>query len=144
MLKLLVPVGRSKRSLQAVRHAAFLYHERCVSEVVLLNVQPPLESTRLEAFYPLEELRAMEAAAANEALERAARILDDAHVRYSLAVQVGPLAPTIAHCADEQRCDEIVVAAPPRGVLHAIRHIARQSVLDRLVRIARVPVTAVR
>jgi nucleotide-binding universal stress UspA family protein len=107
-------------------------------------VQPPLESTRLEAFYPLEELRAMEAAAAKEALARAARILDDAHVRYSVAMQVGAIAPTIADCADEQRCDEIVVVAPPSSVLHVLRHIARQSVLDRLVRIARVPVTAVR
>ncbi len=56
MLKLLVPVSRSARSLQAVRHAAFLYTERCASEVVLVNVQPPLESTRLEAFYSLSTI----------------------------------------------------------------------------------------
>ena len=48
MLKLLVPVGHSPRSLQAVRHATFLYRERCASEIVLINVQPPLEATRLE------------------------------------------------------------------------------------------------
>lgn len=60
MLKLLVPVGQSQRSLQAVRHAAFLYHERCASEVVLVNVQPPLESTRLEAFHSLAKLRQIE------------------------------------------------------------------------------------
>jgi nucleotide-binding universal stress UspA family protein len=144
MLKLLVPVSRSPRSLQAVRHAAFLYRERCASEVVLVNVQPPLEATRLEAFHPLSKLRSLECRAARSSLECAKRILDDAGVKYSISVRVGPLVSTIADCAEESGCDEIVVVAPRRDLWRAFTRFFHRSVLDRLVRISRVPVTAVR
>ncbi|HEV3423664.1 MAG TPA: universal stress protein [Paraburkholderia sp.] len=143
MLKLLVPVSHSARSLQAVRHAAFLYNERCASEVVLVNVQPPLEATRLEAFHPLSRLRSLEDAYAQAALGRAKRILEDAGVKYSVEVRVGPLVPTIASCAEQNDCDEIVVAAPRRDLFHALVRLVHRSVLDRLVSVSRVPVTAV-
>ena len=144
MLKLLVPVGQSTRCLQAVRHAAFLYNERCASEVILVNVQPPLESTRLEAFHPLAKLRSIENRSAKAALDRAKRILEDAGVRYSTAVRIGPLVSTIADCAEQTGCDEIVVVAPRKDPLHLLAQFFNHSVLDRLVRISRVPVTAVR
>lgn len=144
MLKLLVPVGHSSRSLQAVRHAAFLYRERCASEIVLINVQPSLESTRLEAYHPLAKLRSFESLSAQAALERAKRILDDAGVKYSTSVRVGPLVPTIVDCAEQTGCDEIVVVAPRKDLWHAVAQYFHHSVLDRLVRISRVPVTAVR
>ncbi len=143
MLKLLVPVSRSLRSLQAVRHAVFLYHERCASEVVLVNVQPPLEATRLEAFHPLAKLRQIEHDFSEGDLAKAISILKDAHVKYSVAMKVGPVADTIAACATENGCDEIVVVAPRRDPLHALIHFFHQSVLDRLVRVSTVPVTAV-
>jgi nucleotide-binding universal stress UspA family protein len=144
MLKLLVPVSHSTRSLQGVRHAAFLYNERCASEVVLVNVQPPLESTRLEAFYPLSKLRAIQDVYAQAALAKAKRILEDAGVKYSVAVKVGPIVPTIADCAEQTGCDEIVVVAPRSDPFHTLAQLFHRSVLDRLVRISRVPVTAVR
>lgn len=144
MLKLLVPVGQSQRSLQAVRHAAFLYHERCASEVVLVNVQPPLESPRLEAFHSLAKLRQIEHDFSEGELAQAIGILKDADVKYSVAMKVGPIADAIAACATENGCDEIVVVAPRRDPVHALTHCFHRSILDRLVRIASVPVTAVR
>jgi nucleotide-binding universal stress UspA family protein len=143
MIKLLVPVGHSTRSLQAVRHAAFLYNERCASQIILVNVQAPLEATRLEAFHPLSRLRELENRDARAALERAKRILDDAGVPYSVELRVGPLATTIVHCAEQNDCDEIVVAAPRADLFHAIARLVHPSVLQRLVRVSRVPVTAV-
>ena len=89
MLKLLVPVGHSPRSLQAVRHATFLYRERCASEIVLINVQAPLESTRLEAYYPLSRLRSIEEKFASDDLAMAERILREAGVQYSVMMKVG-------------------------------------------------------
>ena len=88
MLKLLVPVGHSPRSLQAVRHATFLYRERCASEIVLINVQAPLESTRLEAYYPLSRLRSIEEKFASDDLAMAERILREAGVQYSVMMKV--------------------------------------------------------
>ncbi|MBU9561993.1 universal stress protein [Burkholderia multivorans] len=144
MLKLLVPVGHAPRSLQAVRHAAFLYRERCASEVVLVNVQPPLEATRLEAFHPLSRLRSIEEKFANDDLASARRILQEDGVRYSVVRKVGPVAASIAAAAAETGCDEIVVVAPKRDPFHAVMSMFRRSVMDRLMRISNVPITAVR
>jgi nucleotide-binding universal stress UspA family protein len=144
MLKLLVPVDQSARALQAVRHAVFLYRERCASEVVLINVQPPLETSRLEAFYPLAKLRELEEARAQKAIERARAILEDAGVTYSVEVRTGPLVSTIAKCAVQCGCDEIVITAPRTDLFHAALRLVRSGVLDGLLRSARVPVTAVR
>ncbi|ABX17685.1 universal stress protein [Burkholderia multivorans] len=144
MLKLLVPVGHAPRSLQAVRHAAFLYRERCASEVVLVNVQPPLEATRLEAFHPLSRLRSIEEKFANDDLASARRILQEAGVRYSVVRKVGPVAASIAAAAAETGCDEIVVVAPKRDPFHAVMSMFGRSVMDRLMRISNVPITAVR
>ncbi|HEF4735020.1 universal stress protein [Burkholderia multivorans] len=144
MLKLLVPVGDAPRSLQAVRHAAFLYRERCASEVVLVNVQPPLEATRLEAFHPLSRLRSIEEKFANDDLASARRILQEAGVRYSVVRKVGPVAASIAAAAAETGCDEIVVVAPKRDPFHAVMSMFGRSVMDRLMRISNVPITAVR
>ncbi|MBF5010497.1 universal stress protein [Burkholderia pseudomultivorans] len=143
MLKLLVPVGHSPRSLQAVRHATFLYRERCASEIVLINVQAPLESTRLEAYHPLSRLRSIEEKFACDDLATAERILQEAGVQYSVVKKVGPVADTIAAAASEIGCDEIVVVAPRHDPLHALLSMFRRSVMDRLVRISNVPVTAV-
>jgi nucleotide-binding universal stress UspA family protein len=144
MLKLLVPVGHSPRSLQAVRHATFLYRERCASEIVLINVQAPLEATRLEAFHPLSRLRSIEDKFACEDLAMAERELRDAGVRYSVVKKVGPVADTIAAVAAEMGCDEIVVVAPRLDPVHTMLSMFRRSVMSRLVRISNVPVTAVR
>lgn len=143
MLKLLVPVGHSPRSLQAVRHATFLYRERCASEIVLINVQPPLEATRLEAYHPLSRLRQLEHDFSEGELAKAIRILQDANVKYSVVMKVGPIADTIASAAAETGCDEIVVAAPRRDPLHTLLSFFHRGILDRLVRISNIPVTAV-
>jgi len=144
MLKLLVPVGHSPRSLQAVRHATFLYRERCASEIVLINVQPPLEATRLEAFHSLSRLQSIEDRFACNDLALAERILREAEVRYSIVKKVGPVADTIAAVAAETGCDEIVVVAPRHDPFHRLLSMFRRSVMGRLVRISNVPVTAVR
>ena len=143
MLKLLVPVGHSPRSLQAVRHATFLYRERCASEIVLINVQAPLEATRLEAFHPLSRLRSIEEKFACDDLAMAEQILREAGVRYSVVKEVGPVADTIATVAAATGCDEIVVVAPRHDPFHTLLSMFRRSMMARLVRISNVPVTAV-
>ncbi len=119
MLKLLVPVGHSPRSLQAVRHATFLYRERCASEVVLINVQAPLESTRLEAWHPLSRLRAIEEKFASGDLAMAERILKEAGVQYTVVMKVGPVADTIAAVATEPAATKSWWSR--RGMIRCIR-----------------------
>lgn len=73
----------------------------------------------------------------------AERILQEAGVKYSVVMKVGPVADTIASVAAETGCDEIVVVAPRHDPLHALLSVFRRSVMSRMVRISNVPVTAV-
>ncbi|WP_019449229.1 universal stress protein [Cupriavidus sp. BIS7] len=109
MIKILVPVNGSACALSAVRHAAFLYRESSVAEVVLLNVQPPLEHTRASAFHSLAELREQESREGESALELASNILDDSGVRYTAMIGVGSPARAIASAAESMNCDGIVI-----------------------------------
>ncbi|WP_186182679.1 universal stress protein [Burkholderia gladioli] len=143
MLKLLVPVGHSPRALQAVRHAAFLYRERCASEVVLVNVQPPLGGSRADAFHTHRELDEIGRAAAEHDLAAAITILRDAGAHYSLTMKFGATADAIARCALEHRCDEIVLTAPRRNPLHWLARVFGLGLHDRLLRLTKLPVTAV-
>ncbi|MEK6420328.1 MAG: universal stress protein [Burkholderia gladioli] len=143
MLKLLVPVGHSPRALQAVRHAAFLYRERCASEVVLLNVQPPLGGSRGDAFHTHRELDQIVRAAARHDLAAAIEILRDAGVQHSVTMCFGATADAIARSALEHHCDEIVLTAPRRDPLHRLARLLGFGLHDRLMRLTRVPVTAV-
>jgi len=141
MLRVLVPVNGSKHALDAVRHAAFMYRDKCVSEVLLLNVQTPLESGRAAAFHSVQELRRMEAMDGEAALRAARSILDDAGARYVAQVKAGDIAQTIADTAAANDCDAIVMgtaARSPMGTLLA----GRMS--NRVIRLSRVPVTLVK
>jgi len=109
MIKILVPVDGSACALAAVRHAAFLYRESSVAEVVLLNVQPPLEHTRASAFHSLAELREQESREGESALEQAINILDDSGVRYTPMIGVGTPARAISGAAESMSCDGIVI-----------------------------------
>ena len=83
MVKLLVLADGSDSALSAVRHAAFLFREGSVSEVILLDVQAPVELGRATAFHSLSELRAIdERAEGTRALSQACEILDDSGVNY--------------------------------------------------------------
>ncbi|AOY95610.1 universal stress protein [Cupriavidus sp. USMAA2-4] len=141
MLKVLVPVNGSKHALDAVRHAAFMYRDKCVSDIVLLNVQEPLEAGRAAAFHRLDALRRLEARDGEAALQEARRILEDAGTPYVAQVKVGDIARTIADTAAANDCDAIVMgtaARSPMGALFA-GHLS-----NRLLRLSRVPVTLVR
>jgi nucleotide-binding universal stress UspA family protein len=109
MIKILVPVNGSACALDAVRHAAFLYRESSVAEVVLLNVQAPLERTRVSAFYSLAELREQESREGECALELACNILDDSGVRYTAMIGIGSPARAVASAAEAMQCDGIVI-----------------------------------
>jgi len=141
MIRLLVPVDGSEAAVAAVRHAAFLFREGSVEEVVLLNVQEPLEQGRPAAFHSLAELRELERRQGEWALNRACDILDDSEVRYSAVIGVGAIVPTIARAAEVNRCDGIVLATTFWSRLKAC---FGGGLPARLMRRTPVPVTMVR
>jgi len=141
MQKLLVAVNGSKHSLDAVRHAARLCLDHCASDLVLLNVQEPLEHGRSSAFYSRSSLHEMEQRNGEAVLERARRILDDAGVDYVAAIKVGPIATTIAEAAVGNHCDTIVMGTAGRT---RIALLLTENLANELERVSSVPITLVR
>ncbi|MDF3837069.1 universal stress protein [Cupriavidus basilensis] len=141
MLRVLVPVNGSAHALDAVRHAAFMFRDHCVSEVLLLNVQPPLEFGRASAYHSLAALRKLEESSGEAALRPARRILDDAGARYVAQIKVGDIAETIAQTAAANQCDAIVMGTAART---AVGELLAGRLAHRLIRLSHVPVTLVR
>lgn len=141
MRKALVPVDGSSNSERAVRHAADLAGINPAMEVVLLNVQAPVDDWEVRSFLKKEEIEAMEEAKGGDALQSARALLDAAKVRHTPMVLIGPIAETIARTALEQNCDGIVMGT--RG-LGAVAGALLGSVTSRVIHLCDVPVTLVK
>lgn len=140
MIKLLVAVDDSDSSLWAVRHAAFLYREGSVSQIVLLNVQAPIEHGKASAYHSLAELRERERKEGEAALARAAEILDDSGVDYVAQIGIGSPANTILNAAQACQCDGIVLGLSAWARVLAL---AGAGTPAKVMRRSRVPVTLV-
>jgi nucleotide-binding universal stress UspA family protein len=135
MLRLLIPVIHHDGALQAARHAAFLFAERCVSEVELVEVLQPLAWGRAAAFHARGPLRLFDQRCVPSALAQTRAILDDAGVPYRSTQAFGPIAQTIAARATQKHADAVIVDASQLGAL------TRWWIIARLWRLTRTPVT---
>ncbi|WP_028218111.1 universal stress protein [Paraburkholderia oxyphila] len=135
MLKLLIPVLGTKGATEAARHGAFLFSERCVSEVEVIEVLDELAEGRVSAFHSRAELRRAEKERTRDALMQTCAILDDAGVPYTWKRVFGPPERTIATYAARDRADIVVLDASQLGFFH------RWTVLARLWRLSTTPVT---
>jgi len=135
MLRLLIPLTDYGGAPLAARHAAFLFSERCVSEVELLEVLAPAEYGRAAAFYSRNLLFRQEKRAMLSGLAQARAILDDAGVPYTSHVAIGDAAHTIAARAAEKQSDMVLMDA---SRIHFLRRI---WMLVKLWRLTLTPVT---
>ena len=106
----------------------------------LLNVQEHLDG-KVQAYRSLEEIRAIEAAHAEQALINARKVLEEAAVPYVASKRVGPVAKSIANYAQEEHCDCIIIGTHGRG---ALANLLLGSVMNKVVHMVKVPVTVVR
>jgi len=127
VLKLLIPVLGAK--------GAFLFAERCVSEVEIVEVLDDVTLSRAVAFHSPAMLRRREKEAALDALMQTRAILDDAGVPYTWKRVFGPAERTIAQCAAKGHADIVVLDASHLGFFH------KWTVLARLWRLTSTPVT---
>jgi nucleotide-binding universal stress UspA family protein len=135
MLRLLIPVIHHDGALQAARHAAFLFAERCVSDVELVEVLEAPAWARASAFHSRGPLALYEKRGVLSALTQTRAILDDAGVPYRATQAFGPIAETIAARAAEKQADAVIVDASQLGFL------TRWWIISRLLRLTRTPVT---
>lgn len=141
MLKALVAVDGSISSDRAVKHVITLVHACPSMEILLLNIQEPIEDWQVRRFLKPEEINAIGEAKGGDALKSARTMLDAAKVRYTPSVLTGPVAETIARVAREQGCDNIVMGT--RG-LGGVESLVLGSVSTKVIHLVEVPVTLVK
>lgn len=130
---ILVPIDGSANANRALQLAL----SRCAAadRVIALNVQPPLPPSRFVTRAMIAEHHQRES---TRALRAARRLAKRHRIDVDWQVRVGPAAPTIADCARDHRCDEIVMGTRGLGRLPGF---VLGSTAMRVVQLADVPVT---
>lgn len=135
MLKVLIPVLGTQGATEAARHGAFMFAERCVSNVEIIEVLDDATGSRAVAFHSLSALRRREKHAARDALLQTRAILEDAGVPYTWKRVFGPAERTIAQYAAQSHADIVILDASHLGFFH------KWAVLARLWHFSATPVT---
>jgi nucleotide-binding universal stress UspA family protein len=142
MFKVLLPVDGSPSSLRAVDHVINL--TRRVGdkiEILLVNVQPPVDAWEVKRFLPESEVQAMQESKGGDALAAARQKLDAAGVAYTPAVLLGAVAETVVAHAGVQACDGIIMGTRGESTL---RELLVGSIAHDVIRLADRPVTLVK
>lgn len=141
MKKILVACDGSEDSLRAVRYAATSAQESHSQELELLHVLDPMTFKGAAAKLSPEELSRLRPEAADRVLQPARRILEDAGIAYRVRCRVGAPAGQIIAQVDESGCDGIVMGTRGMGPMATMMI---GSVANRVVQLARVPVTLIK
>lgn len=140
-MKILLPVDGSEHSDRAVRHVIRLVQDCAAYEILLLNVQAPIDAPEVLGHMPVREIEAMQETRGGDAMASARALLDRACVTYVPEVALGPVAENIARHAADHRCDAIVMGTHGAG---ALRSALMGSVATAVIRLAACPVTVVK
>ena len=140
-MRILLPVDGSEHSERVARHAILLAKNSIACEILLLNVQPPIDAPEVLGHMPQREIEAMQEARGGDALAPARALLDTAGVAYEPQVALGPVAETIARIANERQCDAIVIGL--RGSNKLVTALMG-SVARDVFSLAHCPITAVK
>lgn len=141
MLKALVAVDGSAAALRAVEYAIKLADSCAALELLLLNVQAPVDSWELKSHLRQSEIEAMQESNGGDALAAARQMLDDADIACTPDVAVGPVATTIVAYAASHGCDSIIMGS--KGETFP-EEIVIGSVAHEVLRLATIPVTFIK
>jgi nucleotide-binding universal stress UspA family protein len=128
MFRMLIPVLDRGGAVEAARFAAFMFRERCVTEVELLEVVEPVDQGRAAAFHTRRSLLRLEAEPLLKALFDARAILEEAGVPYKRKRVVGHSTKAIADYAAATLPDVMVIDASHMGFF---RRLATPAALSR-------------
>jgi hypothetical protein len=135
VLKLLIPVVDQHGAAEAARHSAFLFAERGMVEVEIVETVEDARADRSTRFWSSAELRARRRQRLRDTLTATCAILEDAGVPYRLRHAPGPAERSIAACVECGGVDIVLVDASHLGFLR------KWMMLTRLKRLCSVPVT---
>ncbi|NYT61053.1 universal stress protein [Alcaligenaceae bacterium] len=141
MRTILVPVDGSESSARAVKAAIKAATEFGGSKLLLLTVQPPIISGNVTRFFSTDAIQDYYQDEGHNALLSAKAVLDEAGVPYTEAIEVGPVAATIANYAKNNNCDMIIMGT--RG-LGAVTGFVLGSVTTKVLSMVDMPVALVK
>ena len=140
MLKILIPVDGSERSLDAVHHALALTGRGLHARFVVANVQSPANLYELVVAHNPQVLQQVSEAAGRDLMRPAVELLQAAGLQVEQDVATGDPAHTLVEILERHACDAVILSAHGasgfRNQLGAVAH--------EMVQIAPVPVTVVR
>jgi nucleotide-binding universal stress UspA family protein len=116
-MKILLPVDGSEHSDRVARHVIRLAQGCATYEILLLNVQPPIDAPEVLGHMPAREIESMQQTRGGDAMASARALLDAAGVAYVPEVALGPVAESIARIAAERNFDTIVMGSHGAGAL---------------------------
>lgn len=140
-MKILLPVDGSEHSDRVTRHVIRLAQSCAAYEILLLNVQAPIDAPEVLGHMPAREIEAIQQTRGGDAMASARALLDAAGVACAPEVALGPVATTIARIATERNCDAIAMGSHGAG---ALRNALMGSVTTEVIRLARCPITIVK
>lgn len=140
-MKILLPVDGSPHSDRVTRHVIQLAQHCSTYEIILLNVQTPIDASEVLGHMPAREIEATQETRGGDAMASARVLLDAAGVAYQPKVVLGPVAESIAGIAGERRCDAIVMGSHGASFITSV---LMGSVVAETIRLAPCPVTVVK
>ena len=136
-MKILLAVDGSQHALEATQCLiSLLARERDPAEVIVLNVQEPVQFIELAVGPTRRAIEEARTKAGRVALELACALLDKAGFAYRAEVEVGEIAATIDKYARDNGCGLIVIG--PRG-LGPFGDLMLGSVATKLIHMSRIP-----
>ncbi|MBK7016140.1 MAG: universal stress protein [Sulfuritalea sp.] len=140
-MKILLAVDGSEHSARVARHVVKMAQGCPAYEILLLNVQAPIDAPEVLGHMPAREVEAMQETRGGDAMGSARSILDAAGVTYVPEVALGPVPETISRRAAEAKADAIVIGTQGAS---ALRSALMGSVTTEVLRLAGCPVTVVK
>ena len=140
-MKILLPVDGSDHSDRVTRHAIRMAKSCADYELLLLNVQAPIDAPEVLSHMPAREIEAMQESRGGDAMASARALLDAAGITYVPEVALGPVAESIARLAGEHKCDAILMGSHGAGT---VRSVLMGSTTTNVIRLAPCPVTVVK
>lgn len=138
---ILVPVDGSATAHAAMLFAVRLLHARGAGRLVLLNVQPPVESGLVRAQLSAATIEAGLRGWGEDVLRPCREHLDRLGVAHSAHVEIGHFGVTIAEAPERFACGEIVMGSRGSGPMAKL---VVGSVATQVVHAAKAPVTLVK
>ena len=135
VLKLLIPIVDPHGAAEAARHSAFLFAERGMVEVEIVETLRDASDDRSSWFRAALEPHIRKQRRVRDTLSATCAILEDAGVPYRLRHAPGPAERSIAACVECGGADIVLVDASHIGFLR------KWMMLTRLKRLCSVPVT---